>query len=135
MTRRAIEDIGQQAARNGKPLPYSRKHQAAVDWLVNHDFASCTSRNKIVLLSSCMEAETQLSNPQLVELPDSNLSSDNSLFGLRKKLKQQGWSPATKESPADVEGRIFRVQSNVKAYFELLLTRDLNALEWARASG
>ena len=116
--RQSIENIGRKAAACGKPCLFPESSREAVDWLVERGFATKTSENKLVLLSACMESRTTLSQPSLVQTLDS-------LFGLRKKLCSQGWSPANPASPADVASRRFRSQSIIKSYFELLLTRPL----------
>ena len=107
----------------GRPLSFARKHQVAVDWLVSHEFASKTSENKMVLLSSCLESRITLSAPALVQPPADNTAAANTLFGYRKKMLMLGWKQADSHTPATVGGKVFRVQNCVKMYYELLLTR------------
>ena len=114
--RQAIENVGTKAAVSGKPMAFPNASQVAVDWLVERVFAAKTSQNKIVLMSTCLESTTTVSQPMLVELPDS-------VFGLRKKLRLFGWRPSSRACPPSVSDKFFRGQSSVKAYFQVLLQR------------
>ena len=114
--RQTIERIGCKAAASGKPVAFPSTATIAVDWLVEHGFAAKNSDAKIVLMSTCIASTTTLTQPNLVELPDSS-------FGLRKKLFLSGWEQASKANPASVVNKSFRATSCVKPYFMLLLER------------
>lgn len=120
--RQTIEDLGRDAASNGKPVVIRAGQALAADWLVERGFAAWTSENRLVLLSSSLESKTTMAMPKLVPLGDS-------LFGLRKQLMQRGWTPTFARVPASVSSKTFRCQSLVKQYFELLLTRILASVD------
>ena len=116
--------VGRKAAACGsKPMSFGKNFRPAVDWLVSHDFASRTSENKMVLLSSCLESRATLSRPKLIELPDDNAAAANTMFGYRKKMLILGWVPSESGARASIEKKVFRKQQAVKSYYELLLTR------------
>lgn len=103
-------------------MRYRKKYRQAVDWLVEHDFAAHND-DKLVLLTSCIETQTSLRQPKLVELPEE--VEANSSFGLRKKLIKSGWTAVEKRAGPSVRDKKFRPQNNVKAYYWLLLMRHL----------
>lgn len=92
-----------------------------MEWMVSHDFATKPGHGQVVLLSSCLESRTVLSEPEPVQHPGSN--DECSLFSLRQKLLRLGWQEAVSRASACVRDKVFRSQSIVKNYYVLLLER------------
>lgn len=84
-----------------------------------HNLAAVTSKNELVLLSNALQTKTALSQPELLQMPE---NASNSLWGLRRKLLQQGWS-AGAGGIASASGKIFNSRNSFKQYFRLLLER------------
>ena len=120
--RTKILEIGRTAAAAGKPIPVAKKYVAAADWLVQHELASMTADNELVLLSNCLQTKSVLSSLELVRDPaDDTL---NSTWGLRSKLTKQGWVQAQASECSAAEKRFCKTNS-MKFYYCLLLQSSL----------
>ena len=114
------------AAGEGKPVIVSKRMRRAAEWLVDGEFASFTSENKLVLLSSCLRTTYTVQCPEVVKAPDDNFR--NSLWGLRKKLCKEGWTEGTART-ASIESKQFNVKNACKGYASLLLSSHSKDLE------
>lgn len=79
--------IGKQAASG--PVSVSDGMLAAARWMEANDLASFTSDSKLVLLDDALETQLTLNKPLVVQDPADR--ADQSMWSLRKQLKQRGW--------------------------------------------
>ena len=116
----AVFDVAREAISRSTPLPLPAEplRRDAAHWLVAQELASHTSDGGLVLLSDAMQSMTELAGPELVKHPEVN--ADNSAWGLRQKLEQEGWT-AGKASSACASGKIFNAKNATKSYYCILL--------------
>ena len=119
-------DLGRAGAQCGRPLAVFGRQKAAADWLVSQQVANYNGVGQLVLHSASLVFKTCLSNPTRVREPD--VTSERSLWSLRRQLSNTGWESVTSARTASVSLKRFNTCNTSSTYLAILLDRTLTKL-------
>ena len=107
----------------GQPLKVREADKAAAEWLEQRDLASCNPKGRLVIHSAALVFSTSLGNVERVRDPPELINC--SLWSLRRRMLEAGWTEAESGKASSVESKLFNKKSEHSAYYAILLERNL----------